>query len=65
MGKTTCSVYVWSKYDPAGERKIAECDYGDDAAMLFQSYRKAGYACRVVFHGTMGDEETLKCEAQS
>jgi hypothetical protein len=61
---TSNSIYIVSKYGEPIELKIAECDYGDDADLLFQSYKKAGYACRVVFHGTMGDEEILKCEAQ-
>ncbi len=55
------SIYIVGRYDGI-EHKIAECDYGDDAELLFNYYKQAGYACRVVFHG-VDDEETLKCEA--
>lgn len=59
------TVYITSKYGDCAERKIAECEYGDDAELLFRSYEKAGYACRVMFHGALSEEETLKCEAKT
>ena len=61
---TSNSIYIVSKYGEQSEEKIAECTFGDDAELIFRSYEKAGYACRVVHHGTAGDEETLSCKAQ-
>ena len=50
-------VFINSKLD-GQEKCIAECEFGDDADLLFESYKTNAYACRVVYSGWMGEETT-------
>lgn len=49
---------VWITRRDGTDEKVATCQYGDDAELLFESYKQAGKACRVVFTGFFAKETT-------